>query len=131
MIYMVEPERKKLPCRYRNWTLYERAVICNGCGGKGGVFKPPQYMFTASCDHHDANYWLGGAEKDRQEADEQFYEAMKFDASFAPWWQRWWLYGAAWRYYSAVRFWGEKYFNYGKERTWEDLEEALANSATL
>lgn len=123
---IIEIHRKEQPLRWRNLLPEERRAITNGCGGKGGWFNPPDYLFTASCDHHDFNYWLGGTQEDRREADEQFYEAMRFDASLAPLWQRWWLYGAAWRYYVAVRWFGKKYFHEGRERTWEDLEEALS-----
>jgi len=27
----------------------------NGCGGKGGWLNPPDWIFSASCDHHDFN----------------------------------------------------------------------------
>lgn len=128
---VIEISRKEQPLRWRNLTLNERRAITNGCGGKGGWFKPPKYCFTASCDHHDFNYWLGGDKTVRKESDEQFYEAMKLDASLASWWKRWWLYGAAWRYYTAVRLFGKKFFHEGRERIWEDLEDALEKSDLL
>lgn len=109
--------------RYRNLNEVQRRFICNGCGGKGGLFKPPNYLFEASCDHHDFNYWLGFTEEHRKLADVQFLQAMLRDSRRAPWWKRWWLQGAAWRYYYAVRACGKRFFHYGdKERTREDLE---------
>jgi hypothetical protein len=104
----------------------EKAAICNGCGGKGGWFNPPDYRFTASCDHHDFQYWLGWREEDRAKADAQFRAAMLRDARRAPWWGRWWSQGAAWRYYWAVRICGKKHFHYGLgERTVEDLDREM------
>lgn len=112
MSYHVPPERRRKPCRWRNWNALERSVITNGCGGKGGLLDPPEYLFTASCGQHDANYWLGGSDAQRLEADRQFLDAMLKDADLAPWYSRWWLKGAAWRYYWAVRLMGAKFFNY-------------------
>jgi hypothetical protein len=62
--------------RFRDLEPEERALICNGCGGKGHWFNPPDWLFKASCDHHDFNYWLGHTEEDRRRADWQFYVAM-------------------------------------------------------
>ena len=108
--------------KFRNLTDDQRAEICNGCGAMGGWFQPPDYIFTASCDQHDFNYWLGGGDAERKKADLQFYQAMKRDANSAPWWKRWFYKGAAWRYYTAVRAFGKKAFYYGPTRTWEDIE---------
>ena len=109
--YKVPPERRKFPCRYRYLNSLERSELCNGCGGKGGLFNPPDYRFTASCDHHDFNYFLGWTKKDRKQSDVQFLGAMLQDSDTAPsWWRRYWLKGAAWRYYWAVRLVGGKFF---------------------
>ncbi len=98
----------------------------NGCGGKGGWLNSPEWLFTASCDHHDFNYWLGGDEQARKEADWQFYQAMLFDASKASWWKRPWYYLMAWSYYRAVRWFAGSYFNHTDvERTIEDLQALL------
>lgn len=123
--YRIGSDLRELPLRWANIPAGIRLLLCNGCGGKGGIFNPPDYMFTASCNHHDLNYWLGGTEEDRKKADAQFLEAMLHDAEAAPWWKRWWLKGAAWRYYAAVRLVGGKFFSYGPEKTWDDLENFM------
>lgn len=87
----------------------------------------PEFLFTASCDHHDFNYWLGHDEYDRVRADWQFYEAMLVDAGRAPWWRRWWDRWMAGVYYRAVRSFGASAFYYGSNyRTRADLDAALA-----
>ena len=109
MSYTVPVERRSKKCRFRNLTQLEIKVICNGCGSKGGWFKPPDYRFRASCDHHDFNWWLGGNDLDRELADDKFLREMLHDATFdrcgrrRPAWRRWWYKGAAYRYYYAVR----------------------------
>ncbi len=127
--YVVPPERRSKPCRYRNLTEVEKNVICNGCGAKGGWFKPPNYCFTASCNHHDFNWWLGGNRDDLDKSNRAFFKSMLQDAIWRhtgtqggalvawryagndgrvehfvkrPWWRRVWYKGAAWRYYWAV-----------------------------
>jgi len=101
----------------------------NGCGGKGHWLDPPEWLFTASCDHHDFNYWLGGDEQARLEADWQFYQAMLIDASKASWWKRPWYKLMAWAYYKAVRWFAKDYFHYAdEERTLDDLKEAIASN---
>jgi hypothetical protein len=122
-MYKVDEERKKQPLRFRNLNCFEKQLMCNGCGGKGGVLNPPELRFTASCNHHDFNYWLGYIEEHRKEADLQFLDSLRVDASGAPWYTRWWHYSAAWKYYLAVRIFGAQFFNYGdRERNWDDLE---------
>jgi hypothetical protein len=96
--------------------------ICNGCGGKGGWFDPPDFMFEASCDHHDFNYWLGCSEADRKKADQGFYEAMKRDVTNLPWFRKPLAYWLAFNYYMAVRICGKDFFYYAeKKRGWNDL----------
>ncbi len=103
--------------------------VLNGCGGKGHWLAPPSWIFIASCYHHDFNYWLGGDERARKEADWQFYQAMLIDASKASWWKRPWYKLMAWSYYRAVRWFAKDYFNYtDTERTLEDLQEALSKT---
>lgn len=112
-------------CRYKNWTAKERHVVCNGCGGKGSRVPVPNLMFGASCNHHDANYWIGGEERDRKKADEQFYEEMKKDV-YRLWFWRWPLARfAARRYYRAVRLFGRSFFHFGPQRGWKELEEEM------
>ena len=112
--------------RFHELTPEQRAFVCNGCGRKGGLLDPPDWMFTASCDHHDFNYWLGYRELDRAKADWQFYQAMLEDASRSPWWSRAWHKLMAWAYYKAVSYFGKAAFHYGeRERTLEDLQAEM------
>ena len=113
--------------RFRDLTPLERDMICNGCGPKGGVVPVPEWTFTACCDHHDFQYWIGHREEDRLRADQQFYRAMIRDTMRKSRWTRWWYRMMAWTYYKAVRRWGASSFYYGPaERTREDLDEELA-----
>lgn len=113
--------------RYGDLTQAERAAICNGCGAKGGRVPVPDFIFTASCDHHDFNYWLGYREEDRAHADRQFYDAMKADVASVARFRRPLLHFLAWRYYRAVRRWGAGAFHFGeRERTREDLAKEMA-----
>ena len=110
--------------RYVDLSEEDKGFIINGCGAKGGPFNPPDFIFTASCDQHDFNYWLGCTEADRLEADFQFYQAMIVDAYEASWYSRYFYCFLAWIYYKAVRVFGKKFFYYGsKKRTRKDLEE--------
>jgi len=102
-----------------------RAGILNGCGGKGSWVPVPDFMFSASCDQHDFNYWLGGTEADRLKADWQFLQAMLADAEREPWYRRWWARRVARLYYWAVRRYAGRFFHHGRRRTRADLEKAL------
>lgn len=89
----------------------EKLGIINGCGGKGGRVKPPQFRFRASCNQHDWNYYLGGSQADRAKADRQFYIAMLGDVRKLPLW-RWPVHlTAAFLYYAAVRRHGMRFFD--------------------
>jgi hypothetical protein len=113
--------------RFRDLTYIQIRHICNGCRGKGHWFDPPDWIFTASCDQHDFNYWIGHTEEDRKKADWQFYQAMLNDARMlGSWWNTWWYKLMAWVYYRAVRLFAKDFFYYGPaEKTLEDLEEEL------
>ena len=100
--------------KYRDLTPEQKAKICNGCGGKGGFIKPPQFLFRASCNQHDFYYWRGGTELDRKKADDAFYRFMKMDANSAEWYRVVFYRMIAFSYYRAVRAFGKKYFSYGK-----------------
>lgn len=111
--------------KYADLTLAQKAFICNGCGGKGGWVNPPEFIFHASCNHHDFNYWVGGTEEDRLRADKGFYNAMKVDIAskpiqFRPYYHVW-----AYTYYKSVRLIGGKYFNYGRQKDENDLVQEI------
>ena len=117
--------------RFSDLTPEQIDIICNGCQGKGHWLNPPDWIFTASYDQHDFNYWIGYTEEDRAKADWQFYQAMLYDAQQQPWYLRSWYKLMAWLYYQAVRLFATDYFYYGDgERTLEDLEKALESENT-
>lgn len=86
--------------------------IINGCGGKGGRVRPPQFKFRASCDQHDWNYYLGGQESDRLKADRQFLKAMVSDVYKLAWYRWPFHLLAAIMFYRAVRRFGSRFFDY-------------------
>lgn len=118
--------------RYRHLTEDQKNIICNGCGGKGGLVKPPhRTFFKKECNHHDFNYFLGHTEDHRAKADLQLLMAMKKKVQNNPitelrselHWSvryvapdfvvrkimlRW-----CWAYYMAVRVGGHSFFYYG------------------
>jgi len=89
-----------------------RDKVSNGCGGKGGWIKPPDFLFHASCDKHDELYSIGGTEADRKNDDDKFYEYMKYDIDVVDGVSRYYYKLWAYVYYKAVRLRGKKYFNY-------------------
>ena len=114
---------KSKKIRFKDLTEYQKFIICNGCGPKGGWMPVPEFFCHASCDHHDFNYWLGGSEWDRLKADNQFYREMRKDAGWNPLKQ-----SVALTYYLAVRTCGFTCFHYGEERNMDDLEK-ITNAA--
>ena len=110
--------------RYKTLTDAQKAFICNGCGGKGSWVPVPNFIFEASCNHHDFQYWLGCRKKDRKKADRQFLTEMMVDTIRS----KRKLFYASWAilYYAAVRLRGKKYFYHAPlQRTLEDLNEAM------
>jgi len=109
--------------KYSDLTEEQKSKICNGCGAKGGWFKAPNFLFKASCNQHDFYYWRGGEENDRKYADDMFYKYMKKDCAESKWYEKISHYLIAYLYYKAVRFFGEKFFSYGKMKTKDDLKD--------
>jgi hypothetical protein len=117
----LEFQRLGKELKFRYLTSSQKREICNGCGPKFAGEICPKFLLTASCDHHDFNYWLGGTSLDRQIADDQFYSAMLDDASKS-WPPKSWFYRLlAWRFYRAVREWGATFFGAGRKRSWNEL----------
>lgn len=112
--------------RYNDLTQIQKNLICNGCGGKGSVFKAPKWLFNASCDRHDFNYWIGCKESDRLKADKQFLAAMKSDVSEMKLLLKPLRYIEAHLFYFFVRKFGKTFFYYEKkERNSYDLEMVI------
>lgn len=106
-----------IPVAYEDLTPAEKQEICNGCGGKGGIVKPPhKIFFKVSCNHHDYGYFKGCTEEDRLAADKMLYTLMLEDCASLPWYQ-WVRYRPwCWLYYRAVRAIGKKFFYYGESK---------------
>ena len=102
--------------RYRHLTRQQINFISDGCGKKGGFLNVPDFIFTASCDQHDINYWIGGTKEDRAKADRQFYQAMLNDANAYPWYNRWRYKVLAWLYYKSVSLFAASFFYHGEQR---------------
>ena len=111
---------------YQNLTKEQKAFICNGCGGKGGKIKVPNFLFLASCNHHDFKYWVGCTLLDKVKADFAFYRWMLIDINKAEvtivqkaYYQVW-----AFAYFIAVSAGGSKYFYFAsKKRDMQSLGE--------
>jgi hypothetical protein len=117
--------------RYNNLTQFQKNIICNGCGGKGSILKAPKWLFNASCNRHDFNYWIGCKESDRLKADRQFLKAMRIDISEMFFLLKLIRHLEAQLFYFFVRKFGKKFFYYGeKERNSNDLETFISQ-ATL
>ena len=109
--------------KYKQLNASQKKTICNGCGGKGGVINPPEFLFHASCNHHDFRYWRGCTESDRKDADISFYKWMRVDIAESKWYLKPYYHVWAYAYYKAVRLLGKKYFYYHSTcRTIKDLK---------
>jgi hypothetical protein len=105
----------------------KKAFVPNGCGGKGGWVKPPDWIFYDDCCEHDGAYHEGGTEQDRLFADKLFLAHMLesvdgFARKPVKWYRKpgqearvAFLKSQAWLYYRAVRLCGKKYFKYRKQ----------------
>ena len=111
--------------RYRDLTQEQKDFICNGCGGKGGFIKPPNFIFLASCKQHDFYYWRGCTKEDFRLANKEFYDMTREDIAEIEWYKihkKVWYHAWAFIYFLAVSLGGKKYFYYGpKQKTLEDL----------
>ncbi len=130
---------KKL--HYYQLTNYQKKNLLNGCGPKGGWFKIPDFIFTASCYHHDFKYWRGCGPKifsfkflihflfwfkmkcyDRKISDMQFRYYMMSDAMSEPDLELRNKYiSIGNKYYFGVRIFGWMFYNWGKEKTLDNL----------
>jgi len=115
-----------LRIRFRDLTYHQRMVICNGCGSKGGIIPVPEFLFHASCNHHDFQYFIGGNRLQRKKADLQFYREMIRDAGHSRYYKFW-----AKVYYRAVRWFSAPYFHWGTQRDLNDLERIIIEREKL
>ncbi len=112
-----------IPVKYEDLTPDQKKEITNGCGGKGGWVKPPHKLFfEASCAHHDYGYWKGCTEANRLAADKMLYRLMVFDCLNLPWYQKIRYRPWCWVYYQAIRWFGWKFFSYGNQKRYPEIE---------
>lgn len=115
---------KKL--RYSDLNEEQKKHICNGCGGKGGWIKPPNFIFKASCNQHDFYFWRGCTLAEFKKANKDFYKFMKEDIKKAKWYKRAYYHVWAYSYYQAVAIGGKKYFYFAdKQKNIMDLHDEM------
>ena len=108
--------------KYSDLTIEQKKFITNGCGGKGGLINPPEFIFHDSCNQHDFYYWRGCSEDDRKTADSAFYKFMKIAISNVKWYLKPHYHIWGWTYYQGVRISGKKFFHFADSmKTIEDL----------
>lgn len=109
-----------IPVAYEDLTPSEKQEICNGCGGKGGIVKPPYAaMFKTSCNHHDYGYFKGCTRLDRLKNDlNLFWFLLKDSWSFGFKKPHKVIYFSIWAalYFIGVRLVGWKFFYYGESK---------------
>jgi len=119
--------------KYKDLTPEQKKHICNGCGGKGGVVKPPNFIFKASCNHHDFLFWIGFSIKHFLIANTKFYKWMRVDIkeSKVRWYKKTYYHTWAFTYYMFVNAAGVKFFHFSDtKKTLSDLNEEIADAKT-
>ena len=102
---------------YEDLTPEEKSIICNGCGVKGWLIRPPYAVFfETNCNKHDFSYYIGCTEADRLKADNGLRRAMAKDCKNLPLWEylkyKPWCY----LYYIFIRLFGGRYFYYADKQ---------------
>jgi hypothetical protein len=104
---------------FTDLTPEQQASYGNGCGLDLRLLRVPQFIFSASCRHHDFNYERGGTPLDKVKADWDFYTHMIADS------HKWWHYVVATTYFVGVLLVPISWFvfTYGRWRTIEEILE--------
>ena len=113
---------------YDQLSAEQREWMINGCGPGALSFLVPDLIFRDACNRHDFDYWRGFTDWHRQDADWRFLQNMLAACDALPWWKRWAYKAAAWRYWAAVRLFGNRRI-FGKTpfhyrsgfATWDEL----------
>ncbi len=109
--------------KYKDLTPEQKKFVSNGCGGKGGIVKPPNFIFLASCNHHDFKFWRGHTKKDFNKANRDFYDKMLLDIESQSWYKKPHYHLWAFTYFQSVNVFGKKFFNFAdKPKTLADLQ---------
>ncbi len=101
---------------------YLKPFETDGCSISPDSSLTSKKSYLPCCIQHDYNYWLGGSESDRLNADQTFYACMKTVASTL----------TAYSYYRAVRIsggprtglpfkWG---YGWSKNRLWKEINSS-------
>lgn len=107
--------------QFENLTEAHKAILCNGCGPKGGIGRAvPELFLHEICDRHDFDYWVGGAFMDRWYAD---WRLLRSGQKLAGWDPA--KHSACITYWAAVRLCGALCFHYGRKRNEKDLAKIM------
>ena len=107
---------------YRELTDGQKASLCNGCGGGKYALFIPNFIFLADCCQHDFYYWRGGNLWDKIRGDYWFYYYMLKDVWNVKHYDlKLFYFIIATIYYIIVSVLGIFFFNWGKQRTKNDL----------
>jgi hypothetical protein len=101
----------------------DKKKICNGCGplSKSGwlAWLIPDTMYgmdiSEVCSIHDWMYHYGTGRKGKEIADETFLQNMYTLISQGSWWLRWLRRRRAYKYYLAVKYFGDKAYMANKK----------------
>ena len=105
---------------YKDLNGYDKLLIVNGCKPEWmPKWVQVDLIFGCSCNQHDVDYFAGGLEADRLEADKKFLESMKnrIKQSKLCCFKKWLLKRAANSYYKLVRKFGDSTFEYRHRKT--------------
>lgn len=108
---------------FSDLTAEQQATYGNGCGLSARFLNVPDFIFTASCRHHDFNYERGGHIGYKIKADWDFFARMLDDAL---WYDE---YKCGYVFISCIYFIGVvlnpiSYFAFSYGR-WRSIEEIL------
>jgi hypothetical protein len=118
--------------KWEDLTSEEIAIVqqhlANGCGPGllKSIFNVPDYIFKDCCNEHDFRFWRGGPEGYKDQAFQWanismlacFRERMKYHPNGHEYLDR------ADDYYVLVKL-GRAFFNWGQEKTREDLHNLV------
>jgi len=109
------------PKEYWELSEKEKQKICNGCGGRGGMFNflIPQKHFQEACNIHDYMYATGYSEEDKRKADATLLYNLDLIVKQTKGLKRVWYKKLAKTFYKAVHNFGDYYF--WKDKKFEDL----------
>lgn len=113
----IAPDIVKKLQDYDNLTDEQRAAVQNGCGGKGGSFRPLHWFdLQPICNRHDYLYSVGTSWDDRLEADNYLLTAILGLGAHMRWYnpKKWYYNFQAHVYYNAVRMFGAEFFGANK-----------------